>query len=173
MHDEEDDPNIDYEYNYSQQASTAGEATGNSQTATVAPKEAAATTTTTIIDHDYTPSTVMHRIEQLTLALVDCLEQERLPAVSSRDCDVNETNACSVDDEDEDDNDSIASSTASAKGKGDGAAADVVVVVKTQFSLHQARSMTNLFLVLSYCFGLLQQGKTTTVREVVRKRFCL
>jgi hypothetical protein len=101
---------------------------------------AAAAAMVIVDDNDYSPSTVMHRIQQLTFALVDALEEERMPVVTSLDAD----------------NTTVANTTTSA------------AVVKTQFSLHQARNMTSLFLVLSYCFGLLQEGKTTTLREVVR-----
>jgi hypothetical protein len=110
-------------------------------TAFIPAQVAAAAAMAIVDDQDYSPSTVMHRIQQLAFALVDALDEERIPGVTSLD----------------------ATSNSSAA-----AASAVVVVVKTQFSLHQARNMTSLFLVLSYCFGLLQEGKTTTLREVVR-----
>jgi hypothetical protein len=111
---------------------------------------AAAAALVVVVDQDYSPSNVMHRIQQVTFALVNALDQEQMPVVTSLDATTTASTSSAI-------NHTTTTTTASAG-----------VVVKTQFSLHQARSMTSLFLVLSYCFSLLQEGKTTTLREVVR-----
>eukprot|EP00977_Amphora_coffeiformis_P008595 scaffold1953_cov176-Amphora_coffeaeformis.AAC.13 len=98
-------------------------------------------------DHVATTEQVLHRIECLICGVVDALDHGRLPVLETFRSDKNHR----------DDDESIESA---------GTATTTTRKIRKNFSLQQARSMTSIVLVLDYCYQLLQQHKTTTVREV-------
>lgn len=104
-------------------------------------------------DHVATTEQVLHRIECLICDMVDALDQGRLPILETFRVNKNHM----------DDNERTVSTGTAATTAARTAATRRI---RKDFSLQQARSMTSIILVLDYCYQLLQQRKTTTVREV-------
>ena len=100
-------------------------------------------------DHHFaTTEQVLHRIEHLVCSIVQALDEERLPVLETF-CPKNDRRNIDSDDDD----DSVDQATGTR-------------TIRKDFSLQQARSLTSIVLVLDYCYQLLLQHKTTTVREV-------
>lgn len=87
---------------------------------------------------------ILYRIEHLMCNIVNALDHGRLPVLET-------VRVGSVADRDDD----SATSSVTTTPK-----------MRKDFSLQQARSLTSIVLVLDYCHQLLQQRKTTTLREV-------
>ena len=128
---------------------------------------------------------VLRRIERVACSILEDLEQERLPTIqsfSAMDEEQQRPPAGQHGDagDDYDSDSSIVSATqqsqrtdemtrlltGSLTAGGTNSSNSRHLVMKKEFNLLQARSMTSIVTVLSYCHTLLQQNKTTTVREV-------
>lgn len=98
--------------------------------------------------YEISPDEVIRRIEDQAVLFISELDDDSLSFPQLRSAPANDA-------DEDNDNDDTSLSTRSAK-----------VICKSFTSLHQARSYTNMWLVMAFCHELLRSNRTATNREV-------